>query len=68
MIFGLRVTDMSLDTLRMCRDRGRKGIAWTLGFLRSGDTFLHHARAFEFEQSPDYPGLRRDCHGNVVGI
>jgi uncharacterized protein YebE (UPF0316 family) len=35
-IFGLRVTDMSLDTLRMLFVvRGRKGIAWTLGFVQS---------------------------------
>jgi uncharacterized protein YebE (UPF0316 family) len=36
MIFGLRVTDMSLDTLRMLFVvRGHKGIAWTLGFFES---------------------------------
>lgn len=35
-IFGLRVVDMSLDTLRMLFVvRGRKGIAWTLGFFQS---------------------------------
>lgn len=37
MIFCLRVTDMSLDTLRMLFVvRGRKGIAWTLGFFEAG--------------------------------
>ncbi len=36
LIFGLRVTDMSLDTLRMLFVvRGRKGVAWTLGFCQS---------------------------------
>ena len=36
MIFGLRITDMSLDTLRMLFVvRGRKGIAWVLGFFQS---------------------------------
>jgi uncharacterized protein YebE (UPF0316 family) len=35
-IFGLRVVDMSLDTLRMLFVvRGRKGIAWGLGFFQS---------------------------------
>lgn len=35
-IFGLRVTDMTLDTLRMLFVvRGRKGIAWTLGFFEA---------------------------------
>ncbi len=35
-IFGLRITDMSLDTLRMLFVvRGRKGIAWGLGFCQS---------------------------------
>jgi uncharacterized protein YebE (UPF0316 family) len=36
MIFGLRITDMSLDTLRMLFVmRGRKAIAWGLGFCQS---------------------------------
>jgi uncharacterized protein YebE (UPF0316 family) len=36
MIFGLRIADMSLDTLRMLFVvRGRKGIAWVLGFGQS---------------------------------
>jgi uncharacterized protein YebE (UPF0316 family) len=35
-IFGLRVVDMSLDTLRMLFVvRGRKAIAWVLGFFQS---------------------------------
>ncbi|HTP02882.1 MAG TPA: DUF5698 domain-containing protein [Anaerolineales bacterium] len=35
-IFGLRITDMSLDTLRMLFVvRGRKGVAWWLGFCQS---------------------------------
>jgi uncharacterized protein YebE (UPF0316 family) len=35
-IFGLRVTDMTLDTLRMLFVvRGRKAVAWTLGFVQS---------------------------------
>lgn len=36
-IFFLRVSDMTLDTLRMLFVmRGRKGIAWTLGFFQAG--------------------------------
>ncbi|MEZ0396373.1 MAG: DUF2179 domain-containing protein [Anaerolineales bacterium] len=35
-IFALRVTDMTFDTLRMLFVvRGRKGIAWGLGFMQS---------------------------------
>ena len=35
-IFGLRVSDMTCDTLRMLFVvRGRKGIAWVLGFVQS---------------------------------
>ncbi|MGD2252385.1 MAG: DUF5698 domain-containing protein [Anaerolineales bacterium] len=35
-VFGLRVTDMTLDTLRVLFViRGRKGLAWTLGFFQS---------------------------------
>ena len=35
-IFGLRITDMSLDTLRMLFVvRGRKSISWVLGFCQS---------------------------------
>lgn len=35
-IFAMRVTDMSLDTLRVLFVmRGRKGIAWGLGFFQS---------------------------------
>jgi len=35
-IFALRVTDMTFDTLRMLFVmRGRKGIAWVLGFCQS---------------------------------
>jgi len=36
LVFGLRVTDVSFDTLRMLFVmRGRKKIAWILGFLQS---------------------------------
>ena len=36
LIFGLRVIDMSLDTLRVLFVmRGRKGLAWILGFFQS---------------------------------
>lgn len=36
MIFGLRVTDMALDTLRvLVVMRGQKKIAWVLGFFQS---------------------------------
>ena len=37
LIFSLRVTDMSLDTLRVLFViRGRKPLAWLLGFFQSG--------------------------------
>jgi uncharacterized protein YebE (UPF0316 family) len=36
MIFALRVSDMTLDTLRvLVVMRGRKGIAWVLGFFQA---------------------------------
>jgi len=36
LIFGLRITDMSLDTLRMLYVvRGRRTIVWVLGFCQS---------------------------------
>jgi uncharacterized protein YebE (UPF0316 family) len=36
MIFGLRITDMSLDTLRMLfMMRGRKTLVWTIGFFQA---------------------------------
>ena len=36
LIFGLRVVEMSLDTIRMLLVvRGRKGLAWTMGFAQS---------------------------------
>jgi len=36
LIFGLRITDMSLDTLRVLFVmRGRKALAWVLGFCQS---------------------------------
>ncbi len=36
MIFGLRITDMSLDTLRMLfMMRGRKGLVWTIGLFQA---------------------------------
>lgn len=36
LIFGLRITDMSLDTLRLLFVvRGRRKIAWVLGFCQS---------------------------------
>src|SRR5512139_1669434 len=36
LIFALRVSDMSLDTLRvLVVMRGRKGAAWVLGFFQS---------------------------------
>src|SRR5512136_3481821 len=35
-IFALRVADMTFDTLRMLFVvRGRKGVAWVLGFMQS---------------------------------
>jgi uncharacterized protein YebE (UPF0316 family) len=34
-IFALRICDMSLDTIRVLFVRGRKGLAWVLGFFQS---------------------------------
>ena len=71
MIFGLRVTDMSLDTLRMLFVvRGRKGIAWTLGFFESVIYILAITRVLSNLNNPlTILGYAAGfATGNVVGI
>ena len=71
MIFGLRVTDMSFDTLRMLFVvRGRKGIAWTLGFFESGIYILAITRVLSNLNNPlAILGYAAGfATGNVVGM
>jgi uncharacterized protein YebE (UPF0316 family) len=71
MIFGLRVTDMSLDTLRMLFVmRGRKGIAWTLGFFEAGIYIVAITRVLSNLNNPlTILGYAAGfATGNVVGI
>jgi uncharacterized protein YebE (UPF0316 family) len=52
-IFALRITDMSLDTLRMLFVvRGRKGIAWVLGFFQSAVFVLAITRVLSDLSNP----------------
>jgi len=71
MIFGLRVTDMSLDTLRMLFVmRGRKGIAWALGFFEAGIYIVAITRVLSNLNNPlTILGYAAGfATGNVVGI
>jgi len=71
MIFGLRVTDMSLDTLRMLFVmRGRKGIAWTLGFFEAGIYIVAITRVLSNLNNPlTILGYAAGfATGNVLGI
>ena len=71
MIFGLRVTDMSLDTLRMLFVvRGRKGIAWTLGFFEAGIYIVAITRVLSNLNNPlTILGYAAGfATGNVVGM
>jgi uncharacterized protein YebE (UPF0316 family) len=71
MIFGLRVTDMSLDTLRMLFVvRGRKGIAWTLGFFESAVYIVAISRVLSNLNNPlTILGYAAGfATGNVVGM
>jgi len=71
MIFGLRVTDMSLDTLRMLFVvRGRKGIAWTLGFFEAAIYIIAITRVLSNLNNPlTILGYAAGfATGNVVGI
>lgn len=71
MIFGLRVTDMSLDTLRMLFVvRGRKGIAWTLGFFEAAIYIVAITRVLSNLKNPlTILGYAAGfATGNVVGM
>ena len=71
MIFCLRVTDMSLDTLRMLFVmRGRKGIAWALGFFEAGIYIVAITRVLSNLNNPlTILGYAAGfATGNVVGI
>jgi uncharacterized protein YebE (UPF0316 family) len=53
LIFVLRITDMSLDTLRMLFVmRGRKGTAWLLGFCQSAVFVIAIARVLTTLNNP----------------
>ncbi len=52
-IFGLRITDMSLDTLRMLFVvRGRRNIVWFLGFCQSAVYVIAIAKVFSNLTNP----------------
>lgn len=70
-IFGLRLSDMTLDTLRMLFVmRGRKGIAWTLGFFQAGIFVTAITRVLSNLDNPlNFIGYAAGfATGNVVGI
>ena len=71
MIFCLRVTDMSLDTLRLLFVvRGRKGIAWTLGFFEAAVYIIAITRVLSNLGNPlTILGYATGfATGNVVGM
>jgi len=70
-IFALRVTDMSLDTLRVLFVmRGRKAIAWVFGFFQSGIFLLAFASVLANINNPlNFLGYAGGfATGNVIGI
>jgi len=71
MICCLRITDMSLDTLRLLFVvRGRKGIAWTLGFFEAGIYIIAITRVLSNLNNPlTILGYAVGfATGNVVGM
>ncbi len=71
LIFGLRVSDMTLDTLRMLFVvRGRKGIAWTLGFFQAAIFVIAITRVLSSLDNPLVVlGYAAGfATGNVVGM
>jgi len=71
LIFALRVCDMSLDTVRVLFVmRGRKGIAWAIGFVQSGVFLIAFASALKSIDNPlSFLGYAAGfATGNVVGI
>lgn len=70
-IFALRVTDMTLDTLRVLFVmRGRKGIAWVLSFFAAGVFVLAIGSALSNLENPlNIIGYAAGfATGNVVGM
>jgi uncharacterized protein YebE (UPF0316 family) len=71
LIFALRVCDMSLDTVRVLFVmRGRKGIAWVIGFVQSAVFLIAFAAALKNIDNPlSFLGYAAGfATGNVVGI
>jgi uncharacterized protein YebE (UPF0316 family) len=71
LIFLLRVTDMALDTLRVLMVmRGRKGIAWILGFFQSAIFILAISSVLTHLDNPlNVIGYAAGfATGNVVGM
>jgi uncharacterized protein YebE (UPF0316 family) len=71
LIFCLRVTDMTLDTLRVLMVmRGKKGIAWILGFFQSAIFILAISSVLTHLDNPlNVIGYAAGfATGNVVGM
>jgi uncharacterized protein YebE (UPF0316 family) len=71
LIFLLRVTDMALDTLRVLMVmRGKKGIAWILGFFQSAIFILAISSVLTHLDNPlNVIGYAAGfATGNVVGM
>ena len=71
LIFALRVSDMTLDTLRVLTVmRGRKGIAWILGFFQSAIFVLAITSVLQNLDNPlNILGYAAGfATGNVVGM
>jgi uncharacterized protein YebE (UPF0316 family) len=71
LIFFLRVTDMTLDTLRVLMVmRGKKGIAWVLGFFQSAIFILAISSVLTHLDNPlNVIGYAAGfATGNVVGM
>ena len=70
-IFALRVSDMTCDTLRMLFVvRGRKGIAWVLGFVQSAIFVIAITSVLQHLDNPlNIVGYAAGfATGNVVGM
>ena len=71
LIFALRVSDMTLDTLRVLTVmRGRKGVAWILGFFQSAIFVLAITSVLQNLDNPlNILGYAAGfATGNVVGM
>lgn len=71
LIFALRVGDMSLDTVRVLTVvRGRKGVAWILGFFQSAIFVIAITRVLDNLDNPlNIIGYAAGfATGNVVGM